>query len=70
MEHEDKYLVEVFYKIPHKRKRVFSYISKNSAPAPTGFWDYVEYGIGQQFGAGSSWLPSSLEFVVTYLPEE
>ena len=70
MDKEDMYLVEVFYKIPHKRKRVFSYISKNSSPAPAGYWDYIERGIEAEFGRNQSWMPSSLEFVVTYLPDQ
>lgn len=68
MQNEDKYLVEVFYKIPHKNKRVFSFISRDSAPAPSGLWSYIERGITSEFET-SSYKVENLCFKVTWLPE-
>ena len=69
MENEDKYLVEVFYKKGRKTRRVFSFISKDSIPAPKNIWASIERGIESEFGE-LSWSSSELTSRISYLPEE
>ena len=69
MEHEDKFLVEVFFKKGRKTRRVFSFISKDSNPAPKNIWASIVFGIVHEFG-NVDFNCSELSSKVTYLPEE
>ena len=62
MEDNEMILVEVFYKVGRKNKRVYSFVSRRDNPVPNDLWTNISYCVSREFGCKITYEKLSIRF--------